>query len=52
MENTKMFTDRAIFWPEYASLEQVQMSQYLSMINMKIQEFISTQLYRTLIDLH
>ena len=45
MEITKMFTQRALFYPEYAALEQVQITWYLSILKTEIREFVSTQQY-------
>lgn len=36
MEIIKMFTERALFFLEYAASKQVQMSRYLSMLKTKI----------------
>lgn len=51
-EITMMFTERALFYPEYATSKQVQMYRYLSMIKTKIHEFLSTQQYSSLFELH
>lgn len=48
---TKMFTKRALFSPEYAALEQVQMSRYSIMLKMEIREFMSTQWYSSVFEL-
>ena len=48
---TKKFIEKALFCPEYASFEQVQMSQYLSMLKTETYEFVSTQQYQTLFEL-
>lgn len=44
-EITTMFRKRALFFPEYATSEQVQMSRYLSMPMIEIREFVPTQRY-------
>ena len=49
-EITKMFTERAMFCPEFAS-EQVRMSRYLSMLKRDIKQFVSTQRCSTLLEL-
>ena len=41
-EITCMFTERAMFCPEFAS-EQAQMTRYLSMLKTDIRQFVSTQ---------
>lgn len=46
-----MFIERVIFYPEYASSQQMHMSQQLSMLKMDIREFVSTQSYRILAEL-
>ena len=50
MEITRMFTERAIFFPEFAS-EQSQMTRYLSMLKTDIRQFVATQRCETLLDL-
>ena len=50
MEITRMFTERAMFCPEFAS-EQSQMTRYLSMLKTDIRQFVSTQRCDTLLDL-
>ena len=40
-EITHMFTERAMFCPEFAS-EQAQMTRYLSMLKTDIRQFVST----------
>lgn len=37
---TKMFHERALFYHDYAALEQVQITHYLSMLNTGITEFV------------
>ena len=49
-EITRMFTERAMFWPEFAS-EQSQMTRYLSMLKTDIRQFVSTQRCDTLLEL-
>ena len=49
-EITKMFTERAMFCPEFAS-EQAQMSRYLSILKRDIRQFVSTQRCETLLEL-
>ena len=50
IEITRMFTEREMFCPEFAS-EQAQTSRYLSMLNMDIRQFVSTQRCETLLEL-
>ena len=50
MEITRMFTERAMFFPEFAS-EQAQMTHYLSMLKTDIRQFVSTQRCSTLLEL-
>ena len=49
-EITRMFTERAMFCPEFAS-EQAQMSRYLSMLKRDIRQFVSAQRCETLLEL-
>ena len=42
MEISRMFTERAMFFPEFV-LEQSQMTRYLSMLKTDIRQFVSTQ---------
>ena len=50
MEITRIFIERAMFFLEFA-FEQDQMTHYLSMLNMDIQQFVATQRCDTLLDL-
>ena len=50
MEITRMFTERAMFLPEFAS-EQSQMNRYLSMLKTDIRHFVATHRCETLLDL-
>ena len=52
MKITKMFTERALFCPEFAASEQAQMNWYLSMLKTIIHHFVSNQRYSTLVELH
>ena len=47
-EITRMFIERAMFCPEFAS-EQAQMSRYLSMLKGDIRQFVSAQRCETLL---
>lgn len=38
---TQIFTEIALFFPEYAASERFQMSHYLSMLKMRIYEILS-----------
>ena len=49
-EITRMFTERVMFCPEFAS-EQAQMTRYLRMLKADIRQFMSTQRYDTLLEL-
>ena len=51
MEITKMFTEEAMFCPQFAASEQAQMTDYLSMLKTDIRQFISAQYYGTLLDM-
>ena len=48
MEITRMFTERAMLCPKFAS-EQAQMTRYLSMLKADIHQFVSTQQCDTLL---
>lgn len=48
---TKMFTDRALFFPVYVSSEQVKMYRYLSILKTDIWDFISNNRYKTLAEM-
>lgn len=50
-EIAEIFIERALFCHEYAALEKVQMSCYLSMLKTGIHEFVSTQRYSSFIEL-
>ena len=50
-EITKMFTERPLFFPEFAASEQPQMTQYLSILKTDIRQFVSTQCYGKLVEL-
>ena len=45
-----MFTERVMFFPEFAS-EQAQMTRYLSMLKTDIRQFVSTQRCDTFLEL-
>ncbi|XP_023747807.1 uncharacterized protein LOC111896008 [Lactuca sativa] len=49
-EVTCMFTERAMFCPEFA-LEHAQMTRYLSMLKTDIRQFVATQRCDTLLEL-
>ena len=49
-EITRMFIERAMFFPEFAS-EQAQMTCYLSMLKTDIRQFVATQRCDTLLEL-
>ena len=49
IEITKMFAERDMFFPVFATSEQAQMRWYLSMLKRDIRQFISTQRYGTLV---
>ena len=49
-EITRMFTEKAMFCPEFAS-EQAQMTRYLSMLKRDIRQFVSMQRCETLLEL-
>lgn len=49
---TKTFTERALFCPEYATAQYVQMSRYFGMLKTEIQEFVSTKQYLSLLELY
>ena len=49
-EITKMFTERAMFCPNFAS-KQDQMTRYLSMLYTDIRKFFSTQRYDSLLEM-
>ena len=51
-EITKMFTERALLYPEFVSFKEAQMTRYLSMLKTNILQFVSTQCYGTLTKLH
>lgn len=51
MKIIKIFTERALFCPEFAASKQAHMTQYLSMIKTNIQKFVSTQCCSTLDEL-
>ena len=50
-EITKMFTERAMFYPEFTASEQAQITCYLSMLKTGISKFVSTQRYTSLLEL-
>ena len=50
-EFIKMFIERVLFFPMYASSEQVHKSRYLSMLMTKTMEFVSKIQYQTLADM-
>ena len=50
-EITKMFTKRALFYPEFVALEQAQMTRYLSMLKTDIRQFVYTHRYASLAEL-
>ena len=47
-KNTRMFTERVMFFAEFAS-EQAQMTCYLHMLKTDIRQFIATQRCDTLL---
>lgn len=49
---TKVFQERALFYPEYVVSERAQMSQYLNMLRKEIREFMSAQKCDMLVELH
>lgn len=46
-----MLTKRSIFFPKYASSEQVNMAHYLSMLKTETREFVENTQYSTLAEL-
>lgn len=46
-----MFTERALFRPEFAASDLAKMTQYLSMLKTDIRQFVSTLRYGTLMEL-
>ena len=50
-EITKMFTERAMFCPEFGASEQARMTHYLSMLKTQIRKFVSTQRYSSLLEM-
>ncbi|XP_052626743.1 uncharacterized protein LOC128133384 [Lactuca sativa] len=50
MDITRMFTERAMFCPKFAS-EQAQMTRYMSMLKTDICQFVATQRCDTLLEL-
>lgn len=49
---TEMFTEKAMHFPMFVAFEQAQMNQYLSMLKTDILQFVSTQRYGSLVELH
>ena len=50
-EITKMFTERAMFFPEFVASEQAQMTRYMSILKIDIRQIVSTQRYGLLVEL-
>ena len=48
---TRMFHERALFFPEHVSTEQAHMSRYLSISRRDIYEFVANSTYRTFAEL-
>ena len=48
---TKMFHERALFFPELVSTEQARMSRYLSILRRDIREFVANSTYQTFTEL-
>lgn len=52
IEIDNMLTKRALFCPEYATSEKDHMSRYLITLKNEIHEFVLTDQYRFLSELH
>ena len=50
-EITKMFTERSMFYLEFDTSKQAQMTRYLSMLKTEIGQFVSTQRYSSLLEM-
>ena len=50
-EITRMFHERALFFPKHVSSGQVHVSRYLSILKRDIHEFLAKTSYRTLAEL-
>ena len=48
---TRMFHERALFFPEHMATEQARMSRYLSILRRDIREFVVNSSYRTFAEL-
>lgn len=51
IEITKMFVERALFCPDFATFEQAHMTLYLSILKTDICRFVSTRRRGTLVEL-
>ena len=50
-EITKMLTEKALFCPELAASEQVQITRYLRIFKTNIWQFLSTKRYSIFVEL-